>query len=68
MDFELETRRIYLEDLQEKAELLKLLGHEGLELDNFIEYTVGIYHGQTLIATGSFYKNTLRCLAVRREH
>lgn len=68
MDFELETRRIYLEDLQEKAELLKLLGHEGLELDNFIEYTVGIYHGQTLIATGSFYKNTLRCLAVSREH
>lgn len=68
MDFELETRRIYLDDLEEKAKLLKLLGHEGLELDNFIEYTVGIYHAENLIATGSFYRNTLRCLAVSREH
>lgn len=68
MDFELEIRRIYLEDAFEKEKLLQLLQQEGLELDASIEYTMGIYMDNSLVATGSFYKNTLRCLAVDSEY
>jgi [citrate (pro-3S)-lyase] ligase len=68
VDFELEIRRIYLEDAFEKEKLLQLLQQEGLELDATIEYTMGIYKDNCLVATGSFYKNTLRCLAVDSEY
>lgn len=45
-------------------EVRALLQKEGLGLDPHLDYTAGIYEGEKLIATGSFYRNTLRCLAV----
>ncbi len=61
-----ELREIDLKDREEKEQMLSLLKHESLEIDPFIEYAVGIYDGTKLIATGSYYKNTLRCLAVNK--
>lgn len=68
MEFELSVRRIYLEDQEEKNKLLALLSQEGIRLDASIECTIGVYQGEQLLATGSYYKNTLRCLAVSSEH
>ena len=47
-----------LEDVRE------LLHREGLALDPHLDYTAALYEDEQLIATGSFYRNTLRCLAV----
>lgn len=68
MDFELDIRRIYLDDSKELEKLLTLLNNEGIKLDEAIEHTIGVYKGTELLATGSFYKNTLRCLAVSAEY
>ncbi|MCR5825779.1 MAG: [citrate (pro-3S)-lyase] ligase [Oscillospiraceae bacterium] len=46
-----------------------LLEREGIRRDAHIDYTCGIFDDDwRLIATGSCYKNTIRCLAVSGEH
>lgn len=53
-------------DMEQVESLLK---REGLERDGNLSYTCGIFDEDgTLIATGSCFENTLRCLAVSREH
>lgn len=49
-------------------EVRELLKREELGLDPHLDYTAGIYEGDRLTATGSFYRNTLRCLAVDDAH
>jgi [citrate (pro-3S)-lyase] ligase len=68
MDYEFKEKRIFLEDKRERKELEDFLSNEGIKLDKNLEYTVGIYKLEKLIATGSFFKNTLRCLAVNSEY
>lgn len=68
MDYGIEVQRIFLDDADERKKLEDFLKNEGIRLDKSLEYTVGIYEGRNLIATGSFYKNTLRCLAVSSEY
>lgn len=68
MDYELREERIFLEDTFEKEALELFLNNEGIRLDKNLDYTLGIYHKDELIATGSFFKNTLRCLAVKKEY
>ena len=47
----------------------KLLLSEGIEKDPHSDYSAGIFDADgTLIATGSCYENTLRCLAVSSAH
>ena len=66
MDYEI--RRIYPFDRAEQEKLLSLLAREGISADRNLDYTVGLYDvGGQLAATGSYYKNTLRCLAVDGE-
>lgn len=67
MDYELEIRKIDHNNEKEKQKLMDLLNREGIRLDQFLEYTIGIFQNDTLLATGSFYKNTLRCLAVDKN-
>lgn len=43
-----------------------LLEQEGILRDANLDYTCGIFDDSHLIATGSFFRNTLRCLAVDR--
>ena len=64
-----EESRIYPTDKRGQRELCALLEKEGIRRDGSLEYTLGLYdqEGQ-LAATGSYYKNTLRCLAVDSAH
>ena len=55
-------------DKQSMKDVEKLLIQEGILLDKNIDYTVGIYDDGKLIATGSSFKNTLRCFAVSKLH
>ena len=61
----MELRRIYPSDRQGIRQMQALLEQEGLSLDRHLDYSVGLYdEAGALVATGSFYRNTLRCLAV----
>jgi [citrate (pro-3S)-lyase] ligase len=68
MDFEFEEGRIFLDYEADRKQLASLLNKEGIQLDKNLEYTIGIYKSDGLIATGSFFKNTLRCFAVDSEY
>lgn len=68
MPEQFEVRKIYTSDAAERSELLEFLGHEGLDLDQYIDYSVGVFEKDVLVATGSCYINTLRCLAVKSTH
>jgi [citrate (pro-3S)-lyase] ligase len=68
MDYGLQERRIFLDDIAERRKVELFLNNEGIELDKNLDYTVGIYDSKQLVATGSFFKNTLRCLAVSSEY
>lgn len=50
------------------AQLDALLQQQGIERDGNLDYTLGLYDDDRLVATGSFYENTLRCLAVDGEY
>lgn len=61
------VRKIFLQDPHEREDVVRLLHAEQLQLDPHIDCTYGIFHGDTLLATGSAYRNTLRCIAVRND-
>ncbi|MEN6413995.1 MAG: [citrate (pro-3S)-lyase] ligase [Veillonellales bacterium] len=61
---EYEESRIYKSDKRRLQQVNDLLLQEGIQKDENLEYTMGIFDGDQLVATGSFFKNTLRCLAV----
>ena len=66
---EYEESRIYPSDKRAMEEYRALLEREGIRRDGSLEYTLGLYDSQgSLVATGSYYKNTLRCLAVDSTH
>ncbi len=63
MPFEL--RRLYPFDREAQRDVLALLKREGIAADRNLDYTVGLYdEADQLVATGSSFRNTLRCLAV----
>lgn len=68
MDYGFREKRIFLEDIGERRKIESFLNDEGIQLDKNLDYTVGIYDSKNLIATGSFFRNTLRCLAVNSEY
>lgn len=50
-------------------QMAQLLEREGLRPDRNLDYSCGLYDGDgRLLATGSCYGQTLRCLAVSSEH
>lgn len=50
-------------------QLEKLLSDEGIRKDSNLDYICGMYDEKmNLIATGSCFGNTLRCMAVSKEH
>ncbi len=67
MDYEMEIRKLDHNNEKEKQKMMDLLDREGIRLDQFLEYSVGVFQNDRLLATGSFYKNTLRCLAVDKD-
>ncbi|MBU2703980.1 [citrate (pro-3S)-lyase] ligase [Sporomusaceae bacterium BoRhaA] len=61
--------KIYLSDKRSLQQIDLLLQREGLHRDKNLDYTCGIYDGHmNIIATGSCFGNTLRCLAVSSSH
>lgn len=68
MDYGIVEQRIFLQDSNEQRNLEEFLKKEGIKLDKNLDYTMGIYDAGKIIATGSFYKNTLKCLAVSSEY
>jgi len=62
---EYRVSQIRLNNKREQADLDNLLKRENIKRDAHLDYTIGIYDDNyKLIATGSCYANTLRCLAV----
>ena len=61
--------RIYPADRKSQEKLVNLLEEEGIRKDKNLDYTAGLFDDEErLVATGSIYSNTLRCLAVSRSH
>lgn len=61
--------RILPKNQYEQARLTALLAELNLRLDEHLDYTLGLYSlDNELLATASCYKNTLRCLAVKKAY
>ena len=56
----------YNRSAMKKAE--ELLRKEGIERDGNLEYTAAVYDGDKMAATGSFFGNTIRCVAVGSDY
>ncbi len=56
-------------DVRARAEWVALLEREGIRRDPHLDYTVGLYDDEDrLVAAGSCFADTLRCLAVEGAH
>ncbi len=61
--------KIYPGDLFASSQIQKLLQEEGIRRDPNLDYTCGMYdEDMNIIATGSLFGNTLRCMAVSHSH
>lgn len=61
--------KIYVSDLKAQQQIDFLLQQEGIKRDKNLDYTCGLYDANlAIIATGSCFGNTLRCLAVSSAH
>jgi len=61
--------KLYASDKRSLSQLERLLAEEGLKKDNNLDYSCVMYDDDyNVIATGSCYKNTLRCFAVSKAH
>lgn len=50
---------------EQKNKMVTLLNQQGIRLDQNIDYSCGIFNDKDeMIATGSYYRNTLRCIAI----
>ena len=66
---EYSVSKVYASDKRGNAEIEKLLLNEGIKRDKNLDYTCAIYdEDYHVIATGSCFGNTLRCMAVSHEH
>jgi [citrate (pro-3S)-lyase] ligase len=59
---------VYYSDHSAMSSVRKLLNEEGIRLDENLDYTCAMYDDSDIVATGSCYKNTLRCMAVSHKH
>lgn len=60
--------KIFTGDQNGHQQVCQLLSDQGIEKDRNLDYTCGIFDQEgNLIATGSCFGNTLRCLAVNQE-
>lgn len=67
MEFEVVPISQYIK--HQKIQVTSLLEHESIRLDKNLDYTCGIFtESRQLIATGSCYKNSLRCIAVHHDY
>jgi [citrate (pro-3S)-lyase] ligase len=55
-------------DARTQAQMDELLRQEGIRRDKNLDYSCGVFDDGELIAAGSSFHNTLRCLAVSSAH
>lgn len=55
-------------DRRKLNEVKSFLAKQGLKLDNNVEYTVALYNGDKVVATGSFEGRILKCIAVDHSY
>ena len=61
--------KVYPSDKRANSQIEKLLLNEGIRRDKNLDYTCAVYDDDyNIIATGSCFGNTLRCMAVSHEH
>ncbi|WP_347560195.1 [citrate (pro-3S)-lyase] ligase [Clostridium sp. AM33-3] len=61
--------RILPTDKRAVRQMNALLENEGIERDKNLDYSIGLFDDNyDLVATGSCFANTLRCMAVSSEH
>ena len=61
--------KVYKTDKRANVQIEKLLLNEGIRRDKNLDYTCAAYdEDYNVIATGSCFGNTLRCMAVSHEH
>lgn len=61
--------KIYTNDAYANEQIDQLLHEEGIRRDAHLDYTCGMYDDDmNIIATGSLFSNTLRCMAVSHKH
>lgn len=60
--------KIFPFDKKAHLKIDTLLHEEGIRRDAHLDYTCAIYDGDRVIATGSTFGNTLRCLAVSKDY
>ena len=61
--------KVYPSDKRSNAQIEKLLLAEGIRRDKNLDYTCAVYDDDyNIIATGSCFGNTLRCMAVSSSH
>ena len=61
--------KVYSSDKRGNAQVEKLLIAEGIRRDKNLDYTCAVYDDDyNIVATGSCFGNTLRCMAVSHEH
>ena len=61
--------RILPTDKRAVRQMDALLEKEGIERDKNLDYSIGLFDDNyDLVATGSCFANTLRCMAVSSEH
>ena len=66
---EYSVSRVSPTDKRANAQVESLLLAEGIRRDRNLDYTCGVYdEDYNIIATGSCFGNTLRCMAVSHEH
>ena len=62
-----QVRKIFLDDPQQRQQVIELLESDALHIDSCLDTTYGLFdETDTLAATASASKNTLRCIAVRK--
>ena len=60
---------IYKNDKRGNRAVEKLLNDEGIKRDKNLDYTCGVFdENYDIVATGSCFGNTLRCIAVNKDH
>ena len=64
-----QVSKVYASDKRANSQVEKLLLAEGIRKDKNLDYTCAVYDDDyNIIATGSCFGNTLRCMAVSSAH
>lgn len=67
MDYRI--RRLWVKEEPRDREAWENLLHlAGIRSEEHVEYTVGVYDGEVLVATGSRHQNVLKCIAVCTDY